>query len=131
MPHPSCTTIAGRHAADVARIRERRTVTVQDAARERVARSCRRHGLTTHAHFEPELGTERTLWVDCRLESSRMDHAHVYAILETLGWKPDRARLSRFGERYDIVRLLHAETNATLTLIIKVPYGDVTPLEAA
>jgi hypothetical protein len=125
------TTIAGRHAADVARIRERRTQVAEEAARERLARSFRRHGLTAHPHFEPELGNERTLWVDCRLETGRTDHAHIYAILDTLGWKPDRARLSRYGERYDIVRLRHTETNAALVLIIKVPFGEVTPLEAA
>jgi hypothetical protein len=128
---PIRTTIAGRHAADVARIRERRMHTQGDAARERLARAFRRHGLTAHPHFEPELGNERTLWVDCRLDTGRTDHAHIYAILDTLGWRADPARLSRYGERYDVVRLRHTETNAALVLIIKVPYGEVTPLEAA
>jgi hypothetical protein len=118
--------------ADMAKERaraERRDL--QDKTRDQLAASCRRYGLTVNAHFQPELENERTLWVNCRAETRDTDHAHVYALLDEQGWKPDRERLSRYRQRHDIVRLRHADTDASLVLIIKVPFGSPSPLEAA
>lgn len=136
MDYLPCTTVAGRHAADRARDRDRAEAQsliaeLQDRVRGELDRELRSYGLTTHPHLHPALGYERSLWVNCRLASAATDHALVYAILDELGWSPDRARLSRIRQTHDVLRLRHAATDATLVLIVKVPFGEVAPLEAA
>lgn len=126
------TSVAGRHAADIARLRAQDERSAdQDAARLALDRALRAHGLTTHPHLHPELGIDRTIWVSCRLATAADDHAWIYAQLDELGWKPDRERLSRIRQSYDVLRLRHTATDATVVLIVKVPFGEVTPLEAA
>lgn len=132
MNHLPLTTVAGRHAADRERAVERETLTDrQDAARHALDRELRSYGLSTRPHLHPALGIDRSIWVNCRLASAAADHAFIYAILDELGWQPDPARLSRTRQAYDVLRLRHAATGATLVLIVKVPFGEVTPLEAA
>lgn len=127
-----CTTVAGRHAADQARERRRADrSTDQDTARWALERALRTYGLTTHPHLQPSLGIDRTIWVNCRLPTASADHAWIYAQLDELGWRPDRERLSRIRQGYDVLRLRHTASDATLVLIVKVPFGAVEPLEAA
>lgn len=127
-----CTTIAGRFAADrqradgAALIRQ-----LQDRARDELDRALRFYGLTTRPHFHPALDAERSLWVECRLTCHDADHKLVYAVLDQEGWAPAVDRLSRHGQRYDVLRLRHATTDARLVLIVKVPFGEFPHLEAA
>lgn len=124
-------TIAGRHAADQQRARDRAEREEQQAhARTELDRTFRSLGLTTHPHFDPELETERSLWVNCRL-SHPGDHELAYAVLDNQGWRPDRTRLSRIRQSHDVLRLVHQQTGAILVVIIKVPFARPEPLEAA
>lgn len=133
MPTLSCTTIAGRHAAEQARLRvttDRRES--QDDARQQLVEALTRFGLDVRAHLQPELAdVDRTIWTACRVHCARADHESIYAILDLTGWRPDRARLSRHQLPYDVVRLRHPDTDATLVLIIKAPFGEAVPSEAA
>lgn len=132
MRSPPCTTIAGRLAADRRRAADANLVEqLHDRARDELDRALRLAGLTTRPHFHRELAAERSLWIDCRLDRAHDDHRLVYAILDAQGWAPDRERLSRHGQRYDVLRLRHAGTDATVVVIVKVPFGEVVPLEAA
>lgn len=127
-----CTTVAGRHAAALRRQRARTDLQIaQDLAREAFACAVSLHGLTVYRHFEAELGPERSLWIDCRVDSCAADHRLVYALLDEYGWQPDRTRLSRTSHRYDIVRLRHGTSDATLVVIIKLPVGGFMEWEAA
>lgn len=132
MPTLPCTTVAGRHAADARRARDaldRREL--EDSAREQLAREFRSYGLTTFPHLQPELGIDRSIWVECRLASCAADRALVYAILDELHWQPDPARLSRIRQSHEVVRLRHRDTGATVVLIVKLPAEAPAPLEAA
>lgn len=129
--HPNVTIAAKRLGAQLRAERETAIEAQQNTARECLARTIAQHGLAVHQHFESALGPERSLWVDCRLESRNTDQQLVYAILDEQGWRPDRDRLSRVNHRYDITRLKHASTNATLVVIIKLPMGEVGQWEAA
>lgn len=132
MHTPPCTTVAGRLAADRRRAAAAGLVDdAHDRARNELERALRLAGLSTQPHFHRELAAERSLWVDCRLASAHDDHRLVYAVLDAQGWRPDRERLSRHGQRYDVLRLRHAGTDATVVVIVKVPFGEVVPLEAA
>ena len=132
MNAPALHTVAGRHAADQARLRAREAALArQDAALQRLDRALRAHGLTTHPHFDRALGCDRSVWVNCRLDSANADHERIYAILDEHGWKPDRSRLSRFRQHLDVARIRHQDTDATLVFIVKVPSGATVPLEAA
>lgn len=129
---PNITSIAGRHAAD--RERERHTELVNlfhHRAFEALDDALRAAGLKTHPHFAPQLHDERSLWVECRLATAQTDHERVYAVLDDMGWQPDRERLSRFRGAYDVVRLQHAETGARLVVIVRMPTGAMYPMEAA
>lgn len=133
---PPCTTIAGRHAADRQRERDRAQQHEvqqdrQDHARRELDRALTQLGFTTHPHFERGLESERSLWVNCRVQAARTDHELVYAVLDAQGWRPDIARLSRLRQSHDILRLRHRATGASLVVIIKVPFGHIEPLEAA
>jgi hypothetical protein len=104
---------------------------IQDHARAELDQALRAFGLSTAAHFDARLESERALWVNCRLASARADHELVYAVLDTQGWHPDRTRLSRTGQAHDVLRLVHKKTQATLVVIVKLPFGNAEPLEAA
>lgn len=135
MHTPHCTTVVGRHAADLARARaaiaQGEHDDQQDHARRELDRTLRGFGLRTEPHFDPTLQTERSIFVHCRVHTARADHELVYAILDDQGWRSDCARLSRFRQAYDVLRLVHRGTGATLVVIIKVPFGAFAPLEAA
>ena len=95
-------------------------------------RAIRAHGLRTEPHLDG-IGrgdAERTIFIFCRPESTRADHDLIYALLDTLGWRPDRARLGRVTLAYDITRLIHT-SGARVTLIIKLPFGQPPQWEAA
>ena len=129
---PRLTTVAGRHAADLFRARNHEAaLALQDAALHRLDVALRAFGLTTHPHFDRSLECDRSLWVNCRLDTARTDHERIYAILDEQGWKPDRSRLSRFRSHLDVARIRHQDSDATMVLIVKVPSGAVVPLEAA
>lgn len=129
---PCTTTTAGRHEADRQRERERAVIEdAQEHARRELDRALRSFGLTTHPHFEPGLEDERSLWVNCRLGTAQQDRELVYAILDDKGWGPDSTRLSRIRLSHDVLRLAHTKSGAQLVVIIKVPYAQITPLEAA
>lgn len=132
MSAPRCTTVAGRHAAQ--RRRERAHQDEQAAsssALEQLADALARRGLQIHRHLAPELGNDRAIWVECRLDTCANDHALAYAVFDALGWRKDRALLSRTSARYDIVRLRHPDSEACVALIIKMPNGAVPQWEAA
>lgn len=132
MPNLSCTTVAGRHAADARRSRAHDALLErQDRVREQLAHELRSYGLTTHPHLQRVLVVDRSIWVECRVASCAQDRAFVYAILDELHWSPDCTRLSRFRQSYEVVRLRHADTGATVVLIVKIPFGVPEPLEAA
>lgn len=132
MSHLPCTTVAGRHAADSRRSRAHGALLErQDAAREQLAHELRSYGLTTYPHLQPELGIDRSIWVECRVLSCAQDRAFVYAILDELHWTPDCTRLSRFRQSYEVVRLRHADSGAAVVLIVKMPATAPEPLEAA
>lgn len=132
MPNLPCTTVAGRHAADARRTRAYAGLLErQDAAREQLVHELRSYGLVTYPHLQPELGVDRSIWVECRVASCANDRAFVYAILDELHWQPDTTRLSRFRQSYEVVRLRHADTGAAVVLIVKIPFGVPEPLEAA
>lgn len=127
-----CTTVAGRHAAQLRRQRERSAQrTDHDIAREHLALAASLRGLTICRHFDPALGSERALWIDCRHGRCPTDHQLVYALLDELGWQPDTARLSRQNAHYDTCRLTHQASGAALCVIIKLPKGEPTQWEAA
>jgi hypothetical protein len=134
MPHS--TSIAGRHAADRQRARAADAVTAVTAdaqfdARKALAYRLERAGLHTFADIIPRPNVEPTLALRCRVDSCEQDHARIYAILDEMGWKSDVNRLSRINHRYDILRLVHPATGATLVLIITLPAYQVSPWEAA
>lgn len=104
---------------------------LEDHARKAVDKTLRLYGLRTQPHFDRTLETERSLWVDCRLATAQADRAFVYAVLDDHGWHPDRARLSRHRDTYDVLRLKHRATGATLVLIIKSPFAELPHLEVA
>lgn len=132
MQSPPCTTVAGRHAAALCRQRARTDLQIaQDFAREAFACAAVLHGLTVYRHFQPELGPERSLWIDCHVATCAADHRLVYALLDEYGWQPDRARLSRTSQRYDVLRVRHAKSDAVLVVIIKLPVGGYQEWEAA
>ena len=132
MSHLPCTTVAGRHAADSRRSRAHGALLErQDAAGEQLAHELRSYGLTTYPHLQPELGIDRSIWVECRVLSCAQDRAFVYAILDELHWTPDCTRLSRFRQSYEVVRLRHADSGAAVVLIVKMPATAPEPLEAA
>lgn len=118
------TSIAGRHAADQRRVRAAQEEFEQQAARHELDAALRMHGLTTHPHFNPALGCDRTLWVSCRPACPRTDYDCVWALLDVLGWHPDPARLSRHRTFLDVMRIRHGESDARLCLIVKVPHGE-------
>lgn len=132
---PNTHSVAGRHAAD--RVRARAAIVQaehddqQDHARRELDRTLRGFGLRTEPHFDPSLGTERSIFVWCRVPTARSDHELIYAILDDQGWRSDCARLSRHRQAYDVLRLVHQQTGATLVVIVKVPFGAFVPLEAA
>jgi hypothetical protein len=134
MPHP--TSIAGRHAADRQRARaaEAASAHIVDAQFEAaavLAFRLQRSGLQTCADILPHRPIEPTLGVRCRIDHCEADHSLIYAILDELGWKTDPKRLSRVNARYDILRLVHAASGATLVLIITLPAYQVGAWEAA
>jgi hypothetical protein len=134
MPHP--TSIAGRHAADRQRARaaEAATATVESAqfdARKALSYRLSHAGLHTFADIIPRPNVEPTLGLRCRLDRCEQDHALVYAVIDEMGWKTDVNRLSRINSRYDILRLVHVESAATLLLIITLPAYEVAKWEAA
>lgn len=103
---------------------------LQSGVRRELANAFRAHGLRTLPHFSSDLG-EESVWVECRLDHLRADHALVYALLDEFGWKPNTERLSRFSQRYEVTRLRHKRTDATIALIVKLPLGEVPQWEAA
>lgn len=126
-----CTTVAGRAAADRRRAELGIITHVQDRAREELDRALRFYGLTTKPHFDEALATDRLLWVECRLSCAEADRKLVFDVLDQEGWQPDAERTSRHRGWYDFLRLRHASTDALLAVIIKIPHGEVTHLEAA
>ncbi len=136
MPH--LTSIAGRHAADRERERAAQALLThpdqheqQSLARERLARTIRAHGIEVHARYDDVLGPERTLKVDCRLETCQSDQRLVYAILDDQHWQPDVRRFSRFNARYHVLRVRHRDTGALLAVVLSVPTCEVAQWEAA
>jgi hypothetical protein len=129
--HPNVTESAQQHGRARREQREALLEIQQQGARERLAKAVAARGLETHPHFDRELGPERSLWINCRLDTRTADHQLVYALLDECGWRPDRERLSRVNHGYDIVRLKHASTAATLVVIIKLPAGAIEQWEAA
>jgi hypothetical protein len=129
---PAITTIAGRHAADRARaVAANRIEIAQDHARAGLDLAMRFHGLRTVPHFDPDPVDDRVLWINCRVGSVAADHALVYAVLDELGWRQNAARLSRHNARFDIVRLAHGPTAATVTVIIKMPTSEAPQWDPA
>lgn len=136
MPH--LTSIAGRHAADRERERAAQALLtppddceLQAAARDRLARVIRMHGLEACARFEDVLGPERTLKVDCRLASCANDQRLVYAILDDQRWRPDDRKRSVISARYHVLRVRHRDCGAQLAVVIGIPNSEVTQWEAA
>lgn len=126
-----CTTVAGRAAADRRRAELGIITQVQNRAREELDRALRFYGLATVPHFQEALDTDRLLWVTCRLSCAEADRKLVYDVLDQEGWAIDRERPSRHWLAFDVLRLRHTSTDALLALIIKIPHGEVTHLEAA
>lgn len=136
---PCTRSTAGRHAADRERERQAQALIAEDAerselqqaARERLASALQFHGLEAHRRFEEVLGPDRTLKVDCRLESCANDQRLVYAILDSQGWMPDRRRLTRISARYHVLRVAHRVTGAALSVVLSLPNSEVEQWEAA
>lgn len=127
-----CTTVAGRTAADRQRAMEAHArQDAQQKAREDLNRALMFYGLPTAPHFNPGLGEDRSLWVDCRIVCAAADRRLIADVMDQEGWRSDVHRLSRHGERYEVLRVRHTKTDATLVVIVKVPHGEVTYLEAA
>lgn len=103
----------------------------QDLARAEVARGIRWFSVPTREHFEPELGDDRTLYVNCRLASAAVDRQVVYAVLEEQGWHPDSKRLSTYRGHLDTMRLVHRDSGAKLCVVIRIPTGETLQPEAA
>ena len=113
MPH--LTTIAGRHAADLARRRAGdRTEFLRAEALRRLAASLRTLGLAVLSTHGNNFSTR------VRLEHALTDHSNAYALLDELGWRAD---WGRHGERSDALLLSHAETGARCWLVIHLPHG--------
>ena len=122
-------SIAGRHAADRVRARIDHRAAEQLAALLALAEHLRGLSLTVHAHFSEVAVCERSLWVKCQADGQRGDHRAIYLALDVLGWKPDRARLSRFRAELDVLRIRHTASDAILLLLVRLPAG--TPFEPA
>lgn len=121
MPH--LTSIAGRHAADRARQRATQAAAeahqlVSDEAREALRRAIAAHGIRAIDVLRD--GTHE-LRVACGVVTCAQDSATVDAIITDQGFTLDPTRLSRFRDRFELVRLHQPATGAKVTVVISRP----------
>jgi hypothetical protein len=109
---------------------EARDGALHEGVRRELAKAFRAHGLRTLPHYSTDLA-EPSIWVECRVDTCASDHALIYALLDAEGWRTNTERLSRVSQRYDVTRVRHIRTGATLALIVKHPSPDTPSWEAA
>ena len=132
MLHP--TTIAGRHTADRERERAARAAAeakqlTDDAARDALHRAIAARGIRVLDVLDDG---RHTLSIRCGIETCAQDGELVEAIVTDHGFRLDPARLSRFRDRFEHLRLRQEGTGAQLELLISRPGAlHRTPLEAA
>ena len=121
MPH--LTSIAGRHAADRERQRAEQAAAearqlVDEAARETLRRAIAAHGIRV---IEVLRDGGTTLSVRCGIDTCARDSELVDAIITDQGWTLDPKRLSRFRDRFELVRLHQPATGARTEVLISRP----------
>ena len=132
MQSPPCTTVAGRHAAQLARDRGLAALTGdQFAALETLAGALRRRPLQVVADLTPREHALPQIACKVRLEYLGLDYVWIDATLHELGWRPDPTALSRFNGRYEFRVLVHRGTGTRVSVTITLPEGRFEHWEAA
>jgi hypothetical protein len=126
------TTIAGRHAADRQRARERAPLPDPKlAALEALAALLRKRPMRVFCDFHAAGGALPTIAAKVRLEYFFVDYVFIDAAVNDLGWRRNLTTSSRHTEKYDMRVLDHAASGARLLLIITLPHGEIEHVEAA
>ncbi len=123
-------SIAGRHAADHQRARDRALPDPKLVALEALAAVLRKRPLRVMKDFVVGQDQLPTIALKVRMDYFGLDYLFVDTAVNELGWRGSIANLSRRNETHD-VRVLEHASGARLLLLIALPHGDIEHVEAA
>ncbi len=101
-------------------------IAARDHARREINDVLRMHGIKTQPHFdEAGVGEEKMLYVKVDFAEAIRQRATIVGLLDQQGWHLDPERLSRATFALETIRVRHKPTGARMTVIVRIPTGEV------